>query len=77
MHKYTDDTYLVLPTSNHQSGSKINKLDSWTTKYSLAINQRKSVEIVFVMPRSLRVVAIPPPAVLSITCIDSIKVLGC
>ena len=77
MHKYADDTYLVVCASYHQSFStEIDNLDSWFTKNNLAFNRNKSVEIVFVMPRSRRVVAIPPPAVPSLTCVDSIKALG-
>jgi hypothetical protein len=77
MHKYADNTYLVVPASSHQSYStEIDNLDSWDTKNNLAINRSKSVEIVFVMPRSRRVVTIPPPVVPSITRIDSIMALG-
>jgi Reverse transcriptase (RNA-dependent DNA polymerase) len=64
MHKYADDTYLVVPASNHQSCStEIDNLYRWAAENNLAINRRKSVEIVFVLPRSRRVGDIPPPAV--------------
>ena len=59
--------------SRVQLKSTINR---WAAENNLAINRRKSVEIVFVLPRSRRVVDIPPPAVPSITRVDSIKALG-
>ena len=77
MHKYADDTYLVVLASNHQSCStEIDDLDRWAAENNIAINRRfPSVEIVFVLLRSRHVGDIPPPAVPSITHIDSIKAL--
>ena len=77
MHKYADDTYLVVPAANHQSCStEIDNFEKWATENNLVLNRKKSVEIVFVASRSRRTVDIPPPAVPSITRVDSIKALG-
>ena len=77
MHKYADDTYLVVPAANHQSRStEIDNVEKWANENNLVLNRKKSVEIVFVASRSRRTADIPPPAGPSITRVDSIKALG-
>ena len=77
MHKYADDTYLVIPADNvHSCAAEIAHINAWSNQNNLMLNCRKSVEIVFVSPSSRRAVEIPPPAVPSITRIEEIKMLG-
>src|SRR5208282_3898863 len=77
MHKYADDTYLVIPAANFQScAAEIAHIEKLVKENKLLLNYSKSVEIVFVPPRNHRAVEIPLPAVPSITRVDSIKALG-
>ena len=77
MHKYADDTYLVVPASNSQTcAAEIDNVEQWARKNNLVLNRSKSVEIIFTAPRSRRAVEFPPPAVASIERVDSIKALG-
>jgi hypothetical protein len=77
MHKYADDTYLVVPAANLQScTAEIDNIEQWAKENNLVLNRNKSVEIVFVPPRSRRAIEIPPPAVPSIARVDSITALG-
>ena len=74
MHKYADHTYLVVPAASHQScSSEIDNFEKWAAENNLVLNRKKSVQIVFVASRSQRTVDIPPPAVPSITRVESIK----
>ena len=62
--KYADDTYLIIPASNVQTiAAEIANVEAWAAANNLTLNRLKSVEIVFVTPRSRRDVTIPSPAV--------------
>ena len=75
--KYADDTYLIIPAVNSGScGTEITRVEKWAAANNLSLNCSKSVEIVFVAPRSKRVVSIPPPEVSGFQQVDSIKILG-
>jgi len=77
MHKYADDTYLVVPASNHQScAAEIDNVERWAEENNLTMNRTKSVEIIFVSPRSQRSIDIPQPAVPGFTRVDTVKILG-
>ena len=77
MHKYADDSYLVVPANNiHSSVAEISHIEKWAAENNLVLNFKKSVEIVFVPPRSRRAVNIPVPAIPNIARVDTIKVLG-
>ena len=77
MDKYADDTYLIIPASNSQScADEIAPVEKWARENNLSLNRTKSVEIVFVSPRSKRDLVIPPPAVPEIGRVESLKVLG-
>ena len=77
MHKYADDTYLVVPASKSQScADEINKVERWAEENNLLLNRPKSVEIGFVSPRSKLSVVIPQPAVPGFTRVDTVKILG-
>ena len=75
--KYADDTYLIIPAVNSGScGTEITRVEKWSAANNLSLNRSKSVEIVFVAPRSKRAVSIPPPEVSGFQRVDSIKILG-
>ena len=77
MVKFADDTYLVIPASNCGScAEEINHVGDWASSNNLRLNHAKSMEIVFVSPRSRRAVVIPAPAVPDIPRVDKIKALG-
>ena len=59
--KYADDTYLVIPAANCQTcADEIDNIEQWAKENNLMLNRKKSVEIVFVPPRSRRPPDIPP-----------------
>ena len=75
--KYADDSYLIIPASNAGScATEIAGVENWAAANNLTLNRSKSVEIVFVGPRSKRAITIPPPAVPGFQRVDSIKTLG-
>ena len=77
MDKYADDTYLIIPASNHHScAAEIAQVEEWAKENNLTLNRTKSVEIVFVSPRNRRATIIPPPSVLGFQRVEAIKVLG-
>lgn len=77
MVKFADDTYLIIPASNHRScAEEINHVGDWASSNHLRLNHVKSMEIVFVSPRSRRAVDIPSPAVPTIPRVEEIKALG-
>jgi Reverse transcriptase (RNA-dependent DNA polymerase) len=77
MDKYADDTYLVIPAANVDScAAEIAHVEEWAVHNNLRLNRTKSAEIVFVTPMSKRANVNPPPAVLEIPRVDSIKALG-
>ena len=75
--KYADDSYLIIPAINSGScATEVASVETWAAANNLILNRSKSVEIVFVAPRSKRAVAIPSPAVPGFQRVDSIKILG-
>ena len=75
--KYADDTYLIIPAVNaHTCASEIANVEAWAANNNLTLNRLKSVEIVFVAPRSRRAVLVPSPAVNGFQRVDAIKMLG-
>jgi hypothetical protein len=77
MDKYADDTYLIVPEANADScATEIAHIEEWALDNNLRLNRTKSVEIVFVSPRSKRAIVIPPPAVPGFARVESIKALG-
>jgi hypothetical protein len=77
MDKYADDTYLVIPAANVDScAAEIAHIEDWALGNNLHLNRAKSVETVFVPPRSKRAIVIPPPAVPGFARVESIKALG-
>ena len=77
MDKYADDTYLIVPEANPDScATEIAHIEDWALDNNLRLNRTKSVEIVFVSPRSKRAIVIPPPAVPGFARVEMIKALG-
>ena len=77
MPKYADDTYLVVPASNFAScATEISNVERWATNNNLSLNRVKSLEMVFVAPRSRRELSLPPPNTFGFVRVDSIKALG-
>jgi hypothetical protein len=75
--KYADDSYLSIPAVNAEScAAEIAGVEKWAAANNLTLNRSKSVEIVFVAPRSKRVVTIPSPAVPGFQRVESLKILG-
>jgi hypothetical protein len=75
--KYADDTYLIIPSVNYGScASEINGVERWAAANNLTLNRSKSVEMVFVAPRTKRAVVIPSPAVPGFQRVESMKILG-
>jgi hypothetical protein len=56
--------------------AEINHIADWARANNLSLNRAKSVEIVFVSPRSRRAIVVPPPAVPDIPRVEEIKALG-
>ena len=77
MVKFADDTYLIIPESNLNSrASEIAHVEQWAMRNNLRLNRTKSVEIVFVPPRSGRAIVLPPPDVPGFVRVEAIKALG-
>jgi len=71
MDKNADDTYLIISACNADScAAEIAHIEALDN--NLRLNRTKSVDIVFVPPRS----RIPPPAVPGFKRIETIKTLG-
>ena len=48
MHKYADDTYIVIPATNAESKeAELVHVDEWAQRNYLKLNCAKSIEIVF------------------------------
>jgi len=48
MHKYADDTYIVILARNAQSREvKLDHVTEWAQRNNLKLNHAKSVEIIF------------------------------
>jgi len=76
MVKFPDDTYLVIPASNHGSCvEEIQHVGDRASSNNVRLNHVKSMEIVFGSPRCRRAVDIPPLAVPTIPRVEEIKVL--
>jgi hypothetical protein len=77
MHKYADDTYLVVPAANVQSCAvEIANVELWAVVNNLKLNHTKYVEIVFVPQKNRRALMVPPPAVAGLEQVELIKALG-
>jgi len=76
MCKYVDDTYVIIPASNHLSRSaELDNIQTWANHNNLHLNRAKCVEIVFSKTRRRRPIH-PPPPLPDITRVSTIKILG-
>ena len=76
MDKYTDDTYLIVPTSNFWSCvSEINNTELWASKNNLQLDRSKSTEIVFMSPRCRQDSTVRPNT-FGFARIESVEALG-
>ena len=74
--KYADDTYVIIPASNHLSRSaELDNIQTWANHNNLHLNRAKCVEIVFSQTRRRRPID-PPPPLPDITRVSKIKILG-
>ena len=74
--KYADDTYVIIPASNHLSRSaELDNIQTWANHNNLHLNRAKCVEIVFSQTRRRRPID-PPPPLPDITRVSTIKILG-
>ena len=75
--KYADDTYVIIPASNHSTcNSEIQHFEGWAYKHNLKLIYKKSCEVPFVRPRCNRHTDVPPPAVKGIDRVQHITALG-
>ena len=76
MCKFADDTYLIIPARNVDSReSEIEGIEAWARINNLALNRRKTREIVFRDSRRKRLVS-PPPPMADIERCTTLKILG-
>ena len=49
MHKYADDTYIVIPARNaHSREAELDHVAEWALRNNLKLNRVKSTEVIFV-----------------------------
>ena len=76
MCKFADDTYLIVPACNVDSRvSEFEGIEAWARTNNLALNRKKTQEIVFRDSRKKRLVS-PPPPMADIERVTTLKILG-
>ena len=74
LHKYADDTYLLVPSSNsHTIAHEMEHIASWASDNNLRLNPNKSTEMVIRIGRSARQ---PPPPLPGIARVKQMDILG-
>jgi len=74
MHKYADDTYIVIPARNAQSREvELDHVTEWVQRNNLKLNHAKSVEIIF-EDRRRKSQAQYPPTLPDIHRVTQIKI---
>lgn len=78
MHKYADDTYIVIPARNaHSREAELDHVAEWALRNNLKLNRVKSTEIIFVdHRRKSSVSSLFPPPLPDVHRKTQIKVLG-
>ena len=75
--KYVDDTYVINPAGNISSGPvELTNTSNLARDNNLEVNLDKSVEMVFVRPRSKGSQSEPPSVISGLRRVESIKMLG-
>ena len=76
MHKYADDTYIVIPACNNRTREvELDHVALWAQENNLKLNRAKSTEIVFTDSRRKSQFS-PPPTLPDVSRVSSIKILG-
>ena len=76
LHKYADDTYIIIPARNAQSREdELDHVAEWAQRNNLKLNRTKSVEIIF-EDRRRKSRAQYPPTLPDIQRATQIKILG-
>ena len=74
--KYADETYVIIPAGNINFGSaELTNTSSWARDNNLEVNLGKSVEMVFVRPRSKGSQFEPPSVISGLRRVEWIKML--
>ena len=74
--KYADETYVIIPAGNINFGSaELTNTSSWARDNNLEVNLGKSVEMVFVRPRSKGSQFEPPSVISGLRRVELIKML--
>jgi hypothetical protein len=74
LHKYADDTYLLVPSCNTNSiPTELDHLTAWASDNNLKLNCSKSLEMVVKQPRSQTAL---PPSLPGIARVQSLNILG-
>jgi hypothetical protein len=77
LHKYADDTYLIVPSSNTSSiPAELEHIVSWSVSNNLQLNYSKCLEMIVTRPRVRKIKAEIPPLTPGIRRVDSLKILG-
>jgi hypothetical protein len=75
LHKYADDTYLIVPACNgHTITTELLAIEQWANKNNLKLNLAKSCEMIVTTKRSAKLN--DPPLIPGIIRVDSVKILG-
>ena len=62
MHKYADDTYLLVPASNSNTiTAELTQVGQWAASNNLKLNTNKSTEMIVRNKRALNIDSVPPP----------------
>ena len=68
---------MIIPAGNISSGpAELTNTSNWARDNNLEVNLDKSVEMVFVRPRSKGYQSEPPLVILGLRRVESIKMLG-
>jgi len=75
IHKYADDTYIIIPASNVQHReAELEHVAQWAQANDLKLNRTKSVEVIFSSRRKPQ--ECHPPELLDICRVTTITILG-
>ena len=76
LHKYADDTYLIVPSYNaHSTEAELTHIGEWAKENNLNLNTSKSLQMI--VTRSQRkATTITPPTLSGITRVSSLSILG-
>ena len=77
MVKYADDTYLIVPANNvHTCASEVQHIEKWAHKNNLAMNKKKSSEMIIIKPRSNRQIQVSHTVIPGFSRVQSMAALG-